>query len=275
MTYLNAVILALVQSATEFMPISSSGHLLLVQKLLGLDDVPILFDLILHLGTAAATIIVFYKIIADIAKGLWHFIASGRNRSKQSGEKASAKLFLYILISTAATAALVYPARDLLESFFRMRVRFVTLFFIVNGCLLFVTKYSQNGSRGVEGSGIFFPILVGSAQAFAALPGISRSGSTIAAGLFSGAERSFSGIYSFLISIPVIIGASIVEYVRAGRAVHSEIDAHILIIAFAVSLSFGYLALRLLMRTLAKGKLYIFSFYCFAVGAASSVIINL
>jgi len=109
-------------------------------------------------------------------------------------------------------------------------------------------------------------MVIGAVQAFAMLPGISRSGSTISAGLFMGATRDFSGMYSFLLSIPSVFGASIFEFVSSHDVMFSTIDITTIFIAFIISLITGYIALRLLLQFLRKGKLFAFSFYCFSVG---------
>jgi undecaprenyl-diphosphatase len=271
MTIKQAVILSLMQGVTEFLPISSSGHLVLTQSILGLSDVPVLFDLILHLGTAGAIIIVYYKTIGEILKDLGIWIFRNEPRSGKSIREENIKLFFFIIISTAVTGILGFLFEKRVIALF-YNPSMVSIFLIITGLILLMTRFTREGSGGVNELSIPISIAIGATQAFAILPGISRSGSTISAGLFMGLNREFSGMYSFLLSIPSVMGAAIFEYLRSSQFLYQTVSLHVVIVAFLLSLVSGYMSLRLLLRFLKGGKLYIFSFYCFCAGAVGFIL---
>ena len=273
----DVAILSVIQGITEFLPISSSGHLVLAQTYLGLKEVPVLFDLILHLGTACATALVYYRLIGDIFRdlGLW-VIKSGDER-RVVLKRGNVKLAGYIAISTACTAILGLLFKDTIKSFFYKPLSVSFLLFLT-GIILLITRFVQNRGKQIGDTAIHAPLIVGSAQAFAMLPGISRSGTTISTGLYLGMERSFAGSYSFLMSIPSILGASIVEVAQSGNALLRISDEQsplmLSVTGFLLSLFTGYFALRFLLSFLRKGKLYTFAYYCFAVAVISGVLTN-
>ncbi len=275
MRFIDVAILSVIQGITEFLPISSSGHLVLAQTYLGLEDVPVLFDLILHLGTACATILVYYRLIGDILRdlGLW-VIKTGEER-REVFQRGNVKLAGYIALSTALTGVPGLLFRDTIKSFF-YRPLSVSLFLFLTGIILFITRFIQHKGKQIGDLGIHAPLVVGGVQACAMLPGISRSGVTISAGLYQGMERSFAGSYSFLLSIPSILGASIVEITQSAGTLQSISGAQstllLSITGFLLSLIAGYFALRFLLSFLRKGKLYTFAYYCFAVAIISGLL---
>lgn len=271
MTIKSALILAALQGITEFIPISSSGHLVVLQNILKLKDVPILFDLILHLGTVLATIIVYHKIIGNILFDLFLWIKEGKQKRKYLIARGNVKLFFYILISTFITGILGYAFKDILKDFF-YQPDIVPLFLILTGIILLTTRFVHTGKKEISQINIIYPVVIGGTQAFSMLPGISRSGSTISAGLFMGSSRGFSGIYSFLVSIPSILGASIFEFLSTRPQLHCYMGSGLYFLAFFTSFLTGYGALRLLLRFLTRGKLYIFSIYCFLAGITGLMI---
>jgi len=267
MTLLQAIILAVIQGVTEFMPISSSGHLVLTRALIGITDIPLLFDLILHLGTVTATVIVYRKTIADILRDV------GLRAIYRRGERTegSIRLFLYIIISTAITGIIGLLFKDRIEIVFLYPVT-VSAFLIVTGLILLTTRFVREGDREIEGARIHVPIVIGLVQSFAMLPGISRSGSTISAGLFMGLRRDLCGTYSFLLSIPSVFGASVLEYALSHSELYRQVGLPLVITAFVVSLVSGYFSLRLLLRFLKQGRLWVFSFYCILAGVSGFIL---
>jgi undecaprenyl-diphosphatase len=262
MTLQQAVILAVMQGATEFLPISSSGHLVLTRSLIGVSDVPILFDLILHVGTVAATVLVYYRAIWDILRDL------GRRRSITHG---NGKLFMYIAISAALTGIVGLMLKDQISSIFRSP-RAVSMLLITTGFVLFPTKFAQGGTKSIDDARIHFPLVIGLVQAFAMLPGISRSGSTISAGMYLGLKRETAAAYSFLLSIPSVFGAALFEYMRSHSELYQTVSLPVVVVSCLLSLISGYAALRLLLQFLKRGRLWLFSFYCFLVGAAGLIL---
>ncbi len=262
--------LAVLQGITEFLPISSSGHLVLMQHFLGLRYVPVFFDLVLHLGTTAAIIVVYYRIIGEILHDLivWPF-SSKQQRTTISG-KGTARLFFYIVLSTGITGILGILFKDYLTSFF-YRPGIVPVFLFVTGGILLGTRFIRNGDYDIPTMRIWHAVIIGAVQAVAMLPGISRSGTTISAGLYLGMTRDFSGAFSFLLSIPSVLGASLFEYFQSDA---SLTGFGLLFIGFAVSFVTGFIALKLLLAFLRKGALYIFSYYCFAAAITAFIVLK-
>jgi undecaprenyl-diphosphatase len=190
-------------------------------------------------------------------------------------KRGNVKFAGYIAISTVCTAILGLLFKDAIKAFF-YRPLSVSFFLLLTGFILFFTRFVQNSGKQIGDLAIHNPFIVGGAQAFAMLPGISRSGTTISAGLYLGMDRSFAGSYSFILSIPSILGASIVEVAQSGnalRSISSEQSPLLLsILGFLISLATGYVALRFLLSFLRKGKLYTYAYYCFAIAAISGVL---
>jgi undecaprenyl-diphosphatase len=278
MGILDVVILSIVQGLTEFLPVSSSGHLVLAQIVLGLGEVPVLFDLILHLGTACATVIVYHQLIGAVLRDLGLWLAGPGEERRTVYGRGNVKLALYILLSTAVTGVLGVLFRESVKGLFT-RPLLVSVLLACTGFMLLATKFIPRKEKGIGDIGPGTPLLIGGAQAVAMMPGISRSGATISTGLFLGMERSFAGSYSFLLSIPSILGASILEFLTSGDALKgltSEQRPNMVVIlsitGFIVSLLTGYVALKVLISFLSRGKLYIFSFYCLAIAVASATL---
>jgi len=272
MKTIDILILGVLQGLTEFIPISSSGHLVLFQNFLGLKNVPILFDLILHLGTGTAIIVVYHKEIVRIFSDMFFTVIHRKKRADASG-KNNVKLFFYLVISTAVTGILGLVFKNTLEGFF-FKPLYVPFFLGLTGIILLATYFIKNRQKGIEGLNIGYPVVIGAVQAFSMLPGISRSGSTISTSLFFGAARRFSGEYSFLLAIPSIFGASIVEFMMASAESGNVLNVNAAVIGFFVSFLSGYAALVLLLRLIMKGKFYVFSFYCFAFAILSFILLR-
>ena len=240
---LEAVFLGLVQGLTEWLPISSSGHLVIAQELLGME-VPLFFDVLLHFGTIIAVLALFWKDILKILKSLFNL-----DFKSQDG-----KLGLYIIVGNVPIALTGYFLHDLFEVLFS-NLFVVGIALIITGILLFLTKYS----RGRRKLNVFDSLFVGIAQAFALIPGLSRSGLTISTGLFRGLDKESVFKFSFLLAVPAVIGANLLEL----NALELELE---MIVGTVIAAVVGYLSLKFLFRTLQKGKFYWFSVYCWVVG---------
>ena len=264
--------LGILQGLTEFIPISSSGHLVIFQSFLGLHNVPILFDLILHLGTGTAVIIVYRGEIGKILHDIFTVAFHGK-KPEEVSEKHSLKLFFYLVISTGVTGILGLLFKDMLEEFF-YRPLYVPIFLATTGVILLFTRFTKNRSREIAELHADYPIIIGAVQAFSMLPGISRSGATISASLFLGAARGFSSTYSFLLAIPSIFGASLVSFMMSSSGRGNQLDVHAALIGYFISLLSGYAALKILLRLIKNGKLYVFSFYCFAFAITAFVLLR-
>jgi len=273
MTAIQALALGLIQGIAEFLPISSSGHLALLKNLLGLAEVPLLFDVILHIATLFAVIIVLRRRIVAILAALWAFLFS--RKGEQSGSDAAitdfevqerARNLAYIppiLIATAVTGVLGYG----IQRIFPMGdTKAVAMRMLFTALVLGLTAVVKPGSRGPDEIGWKRATFVGLAQGVGVFSGISRSGMTISAGLFAGLNRTTAGEYSFLLSIPAIGGAFLLTLKDAGSMMETVSYGNLALAALAAFAS-GLLSLKLLLKMIKGGKIFWFAPYLVALGA--------
>ncbi len=262
-----AAFLGVVQGLTEFLPVSSSGHLVAFQHLLGLQGPELLFDVVVHGGTLLAVLLVYGKDLWEIVKESL-FAAAEIVRQGNVGSvwqsRPHFRLGVYLLIGTlpAAVAGLLF--QDALEQAFASLLP-VGCMLLVTGTVLFGTKLSKGPGRDLEDLSLRDCLVIGAAQSLALLPGLSRSGITIATGLFCGLKRDLAARFSFLLSVPAILGANILQAYKAREALQA-IDPWPFLLGGLVALATGYVALRLLLRVVHKGRLSLFSYYCWTVG---------
>lgn len=258
MDYFQVLSLSLVQGLTEFLPVSSSGHLVLLQKFFGFAQAPILFDILVHVGTLGAVFVYFrrelFKLLAGFAKG----------------EGESFRVFGLVLAGTipAVLAGLFF--NNQIESAFNS-LPWVGLFFLITAVLLFSTKFAKVGEKKLLGKEnnnqllkwpeVFF---VGLFQALAILPGVSRSGSTIVAGLWQGAEREAAFRLSFYLAIPAILGALVLKSQDLIMASNGDVNQGL--VGMVLAGIVGYFALMILESTLKSARFWYFGVYCLALG---------
>ena len=278
MTVLQGFLLGLLQGIAEFLPISSSGHLALVQHLFGLTDLPLLFDVILHLATLLAVILFFWKKIWELLKVFGRWIARRPAPAETSDnllcktEKAGRNTIIAIIITTAITGILGIVSSILIPE---LPITFTCGGFIVTACLLIFSHFyekknlnsvkNQKNQKKQEGISIPQAILIGIMQGIGTLQGISRSGSTVTGALFGKVDRKIAGDYSFIVSIPAILGAFILELKDLDKLTGS-IGLLPLIVGFITAFAVGYGALWLFMGIFKKGKLHWFSLYLIPLG---------
>ena len=265
MDLLSSIFLGVFQGLAEFLPISSSGHLVFFQNLLGFKEPEILFDVALHLGTLLAVFIFFrtdlMQIILDI-KGYLSDIISGKKSISSIKERPHALFALWVIIGTIPTGIIGVLFKDTLESMFG-KVELVGYMIIVTGIILYVTRFIPNSYMKKERLGIVSAILVGIAQGIAITPGISRSGTTMVCGLLCGMERELAARFSFLLSIPAIMGALVLQL--SSHELNS-IDFIPLIAGFLTAAISGFFALKVLMKIVKRGNLFWFAPYCWIAG---------
>ena len=241
-----AIILGIIQGITEWLPVSSSGHLALAEHLLGIQP-SLLFNIALHIGSLVVILIVFRKeilaILTDVIKGNF--------------SSPNAKLGGYIILGSIPTAIIGFTFRDLFASFF-VNMKAIGIALIVTGILLAMTK-RKPGKRKLNW---IDSILVGIAQGCAIIPGISRSGATISTALLRGVDRQKAAAFSFLLAIPAIIGAGIGEFDLATL----QAELWPTIIGTVTAIIVGYASLKLLLKIIHQQKFHLFSYYCFIVG---------
>lgn len=234
------IILGIIQGVTEFLPVSSSGHLVLFQKILGLSGEEVALSIILHLGTLAAVAIFFFK---DILKAL-----------------RSPKMIFFIFVVTLITGIIGLAAKDFFESLFGS-VKFLPLAWVFTAVILFATKNFLSFKR--DSLNLKDSIILGFTQAVAIIPGISRSGMTISTLLFRKLEVNTAFSFSFIVSLPAILGAALLEARKIDFAIQG--NPFNLVLGFVASLLTGLVSLWLLKKVLVKAKFHYFAYYCLAI----------
>ena len=272
MSLFSAILLGLVQGITEFLPISSSGHLAIAEELLsftGASNVPGFFDVLLHLGTLVAVFVAYWGDIKEMVLELFCGVRDLKNRSTPSPLPPARRLILLIIVATLPLFVIV-PFKDTIEGL-AGSLYFVAFALIATGCMLFFSDRVKKGRKTEKTATMKDALIVGLGQAIATCPGISRSGTTITVGCFVGYERSFAVRFSFLMSIPAILGANILSLKDALEAGIIWGDVPVYLVGVAVAALSGYACIRLLKMIAAKGKFGAFAYYCWAVGALTLV----
>lgn len=255
MEVIDAIIIGIVQGLTEFLPVSSSGHIELSKEILGVT-VPgennIALTVILHAATALSTIVIFYKEILQIIKGLLQF--------KWNDDF---KFSLNIVISMIPAAIIGLLFEDEIDSFFTGQVLLVGLMLVVTGVLLFLADKAKNTLKSV---GVPEAIIIGISQAIAILPGISRSGATIGTSVLLGVDRTKAAKFSFLMVVPLIMG-KMAKDILSGDLQFESSETTALTLGFVAAFVTGLVACKWMISLVKKSKLKYFAYYCFLVGA--------
>lgn len=278
---IESIILGLLQGLAEFLPISSSGHLVIGKSLLGMSEAGMFFDIMLHAGTLLSIFVVFRKKIIDIIVGC---LRRDKVQLKEAG---------YIVLASIPTALIGLGFKDALESLF-VNPRAVCVAELFTGLLLFTSQWGKTGAKHPENDGVkmnwWRALVVGTMQGVACIPGISRSGSTISTMLFLGVNRKYAGEFSFLMSIPAVGGAALLDVIKwfkcqsptyvAESLEHTQKCADAgsftpeLLVGMLVSFVFGIIALKWLMNFVQKGKFHYFSYYLWVAGILGLIFIK-
>lgn len=274
MQYIQSVFMGLIQGLTEFLPVSSSGHLVLISsicKVFCSKDIlltgqqEVFFDIILHVGSLFAVVIYFKN---DLVKIIKEFIQAVKTKDFSSPE---AKLPGYLLLGTCLTILVALPLKDFTEKLVSSPV-IVGFFIFITGCILFFSESVSNKIQKTDKIDVKKAILIGIAQGIAAFPGISRSGSTISTGLLLGLDRVASARYSFLLSILIITGTSIFyPILEFSPSQMLSFHWNLLIVGFIVSLVVSYFCIKYFLKFLGKHSMKIFAYYCWVMGAFMAV----
>ena len=268
MSLLSSILLGLIQGLTEFLPISSSGHLAIAEHFLGQAGVPAtpdFFDVLLHLGTLVAVFAAYWQDIRDLIAELISGVRDLAHGTTPTPIPPARRLILLIIVATLPLAA-VLPVRDLVEGL-SANIYFVAGALIVTGFLLFASDRVKKGRKTEKTATLVDALLVGVAQAIATCPGISRSGTTITAGCFVGYDRKFAVRFSFLMSIPAVLGANLLtlmDAIQEDTIIVSDIPVYL--VGVVVAAVVGYACIRLLKMIADKGKFGWFAYYCWAAG---------
>lgn len=273
MSLLSSILLGAIQGITEFLPISSSGHLAIAQNLLHLQvegSEGTFFDVLLHLGTLVAVFVAYWSDIREMIVELVYGVRDLARRETPTPVPPARRLILLIIVGTVPLFA-VLPVKKIVEGL-SDNMYFVGGALLVTGCLLFASDRVRKGRKTEKSATLLDVLLVGVAQAIATCPGISRSGTTITAGCFVGFDRKFAVRYSFLMSIPAILGANILSLKDAlgGEVTWSELPVYL--VGVAVAAVVGYVCIRLLKMIAEKGKFGFFAYYCWAMGSLTLIL---
>lgn len=267
MELIKAIILGIVQGATEFLPVSSSGHLVLGSSILGFSGQGIAFDVLLHLGTLVSVMVVFRKELLAMLLAPIHWLG-GRCKDEQ---RTYLLWDLYVVIATIPAVIIGLSYKDQIESLFTS-VTVVCVMLIVTGLMMIISRYLPERAVQVNGPRAF---LIGCGQAFAIIPGVSRSGTTIFIGMLLGINRETAARFSFIMSIPAILGAAVLnlgEFVNHPPAA----DELVLMVCGTLAASVtGYLAIILLLDVIRKNRLQWFGYYCLVVAAFGLIFLYL
>lgn len=267
MTFIKAIVLGIVQGLTEFLPVSSSGHLALLQNLMQVDENNVLFfAAMLHFGTLISIIIVYFNDISILIKEFIMVIIeliTGKGLDIQ--KNVHRKLGLLIITACIPTAIIGLGFSDFFESLYKS-VASVGIGLIITGTLLWLSERISKGNKTIRSTKYRDAFIVGTFQAIAIAPGISRSGATIVGSLFRGLNKELTVKFSFLISLPAVLGAGGIEFVKALDQGMNGMSYGVLMTGILASAISGYAAIRVMIRLVTNKKLHYFSYYTWALG---------
>jgi len=266
MTTIETILLGIVQGLTEFLPVSSSGHLVVGKNLLGFSEPELLLDTALHVGTLLAVCIFFRSDLWQMIQELWRLIPRGGTRRPTPGPHAM--LALMVVVGSVPTGLIGLGFKDKLESLFGS-VTVVGITLVITGIIVGITWFIPETYGKKDRLSILTALAIGTAQGIAIVPGISRSGATIVCGLLVGLNRDLAGRFSFLLCIPAIVGALLLELDMTAVA---RVGAFPLIAGFVASALVGFLVLKVLMGIVRKGHFYYFAPYCWAIGILTLIL---
>ena len=276
MNYLFSIAMGFLQGVAEFLPISSSGHLTLFQYFFSPEQNPeeldMLFTILLHFGTLISVCVYYWQDVIGMIREFFLGLADlfSRRGSGYGRPPEARRLVLMIVVATLPLFA-VLLVKDVVDAAFS-NVTFVSAALIATGFLLFFSDRMARGRKNARSATMVDALLVGCAQAVGTLPGISRAGITISAGMLRGFDRTFAVRFSFLMSLPAVLGANILEVadaVQTGGVDTSRLPMYL--VGMVVSGVVGYFAIRLVNLLANKGKFGAFAYYCWAVGIVSLV----
>lgn len=277
MNYLISILMGLIQGVAEFLPISSSGHLTLFQAFFGMENMEethMFFTVLLHFGTLISVCIVYWRDIIDMIREFFLGIRALAVRDESVGKPPAARrMVMLIVVATLPLFVMVF-FKNALEQVFSNPI-LVSCMLLLTGFILFFSDRLARGHKTAKNATVTDALLVGCAQAVAIIPGISRSGATISAGMLRGFDRNFAVRFSFLMSLPAVVGATLLELKDAATAPDFAEQVvpllPVYLVGVVVSAVVGYFAIRLVKSLADKGKFGSFAYYCWAVGAVSLI----
>ena len=272
MNYLMVVVLGVVQGVAEFLPISSSGHLTLFQHFFGMPEPDDLFNILLHFATLIAVFVYYRRDIWEMILEFFRFFGDLFSRRTGQGEPPAARRQILLLIVATLPLFLVLPVKKYVEAV-GSYPEAVSCILILTGVILFLSDRMAKGRKTARNTTLKDAVLIGVAQGFATLPGLSRSGSTIAAGMALGLDRKFAVRFSFLMSLPAVLGATILEVVDVVS--EGTFDSAMLpkyLLGMVIAGVVGYFSIGLVNLLASKGKFGAFAYYCWIAGGVFLVL---
>ena len=277
MNYLMSILMGFIQGVAEFLPISSSGHLTLFQAFFGMENMEethMFFTVLLHFGTLISVCIVYWRDIIDMIREFFLGIRALAVRDESVGKPPAARrMVMLIVVATLPLFVMVF-FKNALEQVFSNPI-LVSCMLLLTGFILFFSDRLARGHKTATTATVTDALLAGCAQAVAIIPGISRSGATISAGMLRGFDRNFAVRFSFLMSLPAVVGATLLELKDAATAPDFAEQVvpllPVYLVGVVVSAVVGYFAIRLVKSLADKGKFGSFAYYCWAVGAVSLI----
>ena len=267
MTYFMSILMGIIQGVAEFLPISSSGHLALFQTFFGMENMEekyMFFTVLLHFGTLISVCMVYWRDIVDMIREFFLGIAALAGR-KDTGvaPPPARRMVMLIIIATVPLFVMVF-LRDAVNQLFSCAL-------LATGFILFFSDRMARGHKTAKNATVADALIVGCGQALAVIPGLSRSGTTISVGMMRGFDRAFAVRFSFLMSLPAVLGANVLEIKDALASNFPIEELPMYLVGVAVSAVVGYFAIRLVKSLSDKGKFGKFAYYCWAVGLGSLV----
>ena len=270
MEFWMAIVLGMVQGVAEFLPISSSGHLSLLQHFFGMEP-DTLYNILLHFATLIAVCVVYWRDVVDMIVEFFRGIASLFSRQGGHGNPPEGRRLVLLVILGTLPLFLILPFDDMVEGLGANPV-FVSAMLLVTGCILFLSDRYGGGRKTVRTATVRDVLLVGVAQGAATIPGLSRSGTTISAGMALGFDRNFAVRYSFLMSLPAVFGATLLKVVKVAKS--GVLDTKLLpmyLTGMVVAGVVGYFSIRLVKLLADKGKFGRFAYYCWIAGVIALI----
>jgi len=264
MSLWHALLLGILQGATEFLPVSSSGHLVLVPWALGWPDTSLLYDTVVHLGTCVAVIVYFWRDLVELVRGAWR----GLTRKRRGPED---DLGWLLILSAVPGAIIGFLLEDLFEALFA-RPPYAAGFLLITGALLYISDRLSRRERTMDSIRWPDALWIGLAQAVAIAPGLSRSGMTMSTGLFRRLDRETAARFAFLMSVPIVLGAGALQVVKALGAGTLQGATLEIVLGFVAAAISGLLAIGLLLRLVRQHSLKPFAYYCWAAGIAGLIL---
>jgi len=273
LSLLSSILLGLIQGLAEFLPISSSGHLALFQTFFGMENMEekyMFFTVLLHFGTLISVCMVYWRDIVDMIREFFLGIAALAGR-KDTGvaPPPARRMVMLIIIATVPLFVMVF-LQDAVNQLFSNSIM-VSCALLATGFILFFSDRMARGHKTAKNATVADALIVGCGQALAVIPGLSRSGTTISVGMMRGFDRAFAVRFSFLMSLPAVLGANVLEIKDALASNFPIEELPMYLVGVAVSAVVGYFAIRLVKSLSDKGKFGKFAYYCWAVGLGSLV----